>query len=326
MIRPAAKRPLLAVFIILTLVCFGYYFFGGKDNSSNPTPEFSAQQNEEHGFLQRMESFEKNPWNEIPRKIHQVWVGDVDEAPCGVMDSFRTKFLAQNPSWTYHFWTVDKYERKYGPMRNQEAFGKETSVQSKSDMLRYEVLMHEGGIYIDANMLWLEGRSFDYLISQCAVTGTCLGKRSGKEDQVSDRIKKFPLYDNSFIVTAARNPGMAHVVWMLGQNIDDMLARNITDYVRTGSHFFSHALQLVGTPITPISTDVFFPVGWSGHLTGAKSSAEFDTAINNVKMAFDQSIVFEVDASTAGNLQEGSYLKASCEPYHKLEFVGDVLP
>lgn len=91
-----------------------------------------------------------------PRIIHQIWLG-----PKPRPEAWLNSWARLNPTWTYHLWT----EQNLPTLRNQrlyESFG--TCWHGKADVLRYELLLAHGGIYVDADTECL--RPLDELLAE----------------------------------------------------------------------------------------------------------------------------------------------------------------
>ncbi len=109
------------------------------------------------------------PKLEIPKVIHQVWVGP-DKVP---HEKYRTKLKELHPQWEYILWDEQRilsegliskelfeelYEISYGTKKHskKEAFTK------ISDIVRYAILEKYGGLYLDVDVYCL--KSFDHLL------------------------------------------------------------------------------------------------------------------------------------------------------------------
>ena len=106
----------------------------------------------------------------IPKVIHFIWLGP-RQYPPGSVENIRT-WMAHNPDWRVKFWTDRERE---APCKGMETilikeypfpFLKrcyETSENwgEKSDVLRYEILYQEGGVYADHDANCIQ--SFDGL-------------------------------------------------------------------------------------------------------------------------------------------------------------------
>ncbi len=104
----------------------------------------------------------------IPPVIHFIWLGPKPFPPQSV-DNVRT-WIARNPGWRVKFWTDRKREVPCAGMEIidvadfsfrslEKCYRESENWGEKSDILRYEILLQEGGVYADhdANCL----RSFD---------------------------------------------------------------------------------------------------------------------------------------------------------------------
>ena len=79
----------------------------------------------------------------IPRIIHQIWLGDQNERP----DHMIQTWIDKNPTWTHMLWTEDNLP----PLVNGDIFRGARCYPGKADVLRYEILYRHGGFFIDAD-------------------------------------------------------------------------------------------------------------------------------------------------------------------------------
>lgn len=104
----------------------------------------------------------------IPRTIHFIWLGPRAFPPNSV-ENVRT-WIERNPTWKVKFWTDRKREPPCAGMEVaqisdfsftllERCYHESENWGEKSDILRFEILMQEGGVYVDhdANCL----KSFD---------------------------------------------------------------------------------------------------------------------------------------------------------------------
>ncbi len=118
----------------------------------------------------KMAQFTQKGRLKIPAVVHFIWLGPRPFPPESV-ENVRT-WIANNPSWTIKFWTdrdrdlpcegMEKVLVKdFTFLKLGNCFEQSQNWGEKSDLLRYEILFQEGGIYVDhdANCL----RSFDGL-------------------------------------------------------------------------------------------------------------------------------------------------------------------
>jgi hypothetical protein len=117
--------------------------------------------------LERMEAlYQKNKMAQytqkgrykIPAVIHFIWLGPRSFPPESV-ENVRT-WIEKNPGWTVKFWTDRDREppcegmekilvKDFSFLKLGECFEQSQNWGEKSDLLRYEILYQEGGIYVD---------------------------------------------------------------------------------------------------------------------------------------------------------------------------------
>jgi hypothetical protein len=98
-----------------------------------------------------------NTVNVIPKKIHQIWLGELDEKYEYLISIIKEK----HQGWEYKLWTHNDLS-KY-PMRNREIYDRVKNPGVKSDIARYEILYNEGGIYLDTDFLMIN--NFDQFLN-----------------------------------------------------------------------------------------------------------------------------------------------------------------
>jgi len=101
-----------------------------------------------------IERFPSTRSKAIPRIIHQTWFEDItfDRYP----QLARIQSSWKNTGWIYRFWTDDTARQYIGenyPTRFLEAFDALIHGAYKADLFRYLVLMKEGGIYADVDVM-----------------------------------------------------------------------------------------------------------------------------------------------------------------------------
>ena len=77
----------------------------------------------------------------IPKIIHQIWLGDKPKP------EMMQTWIDKNPDYEYKLWTEDNLPELVAPVH----FHACPSLAGKSDILRYQLLLMYGGIYIDAD-------------------------------------------------------------------------------------------------------------------------------------------------------------------------------
>lgn len=99
---------------------------------------------------------------EIPRVLHMIWIGSSmpDRYMRNVVD-----FMRHNPTWEVRLWTDFIFAAAPARLRNRDLFDAETNVAAKVDLLRYEIVYQNGGVYLDADTLSLGAGSLDRMTS-----------------------------------------------------------------------------------------------------------------------------------------------------------------
>jgi len=82
----------------------------------------------------------------IPRVFHQVWVGS---APFPAdFGRYQQTWLDHNPGWELRFWTEDNLPEG---LRRPEAYERLRSPVERCDILRLELPLRYGGVYLDCD-------------------------------------------------------------------------------------------------------------------------------------------------------------------------------
>jgi tetratricopeptide (TPR) repeat protein len=83
----------------------------------------------------------------IPKTIHQIWIGP-NPPPKAMMETWRR----HHPDWDYRLWTEHTIPF---PLHNQAQYDAMPSLGGKADIVRYEILLRHGGVYLDADLTCL---------------------------------------------------------------------------------------------------------------------------------------------------------------------------
>lgn len=134
---------------------------GGSLVESNP-----YVQNGNWSILETLfNEFQKNTNKEIkiPKKIHQIWIGDMPDKHKKLIPNI----IKNHPDWEYKLWSLEEIEKI--PMINKSLFNSLSNFGAKSDVARYEILYNEGGIYLDSDFFMVN--NFDDLLSNDFFSG-----------------------------------------------------------------------------------------------------------------------------------------------------------
>lgn len=86
--------------------------------------------------------------NKIPNIIHQLWIGP-RPPPTKHMDTWRDK----NPNFNYIRWTEEKLKKHKIPFSCLNRINEIEEINGKADIIRWELLYHFGGVFIDADSI-----------------------------------------------------------------------------------------------------------------------------------------------------------------------------
>ena len=127
----------------------------------------------------------------IPKIIHQIWIGP-KKRPDIWIDTFRIDYINKNPGYEYILWTEDNIEQLFNDFPIYKiVYDLEQTYNGKSDILRYLILYIHGGIYIDADMVWINEKSFDKLLEQVNESDVFAGKSPDNLELLTQKDKKF---------------------------------------------------------------------------------------------------------------------------------------
>jgi len=130
----------------------------------------------------------------IPKIIHQIWIGP-KKRPDIWCNTFRIDYINKNPEYQYFLWNEDNIDSLFVDFPIYRIiYDIEETYNGKSDILRYLILYIHGGIYIDADSVWINEKSFDKLLEQVNDSGVFAGKNPNSLDPSTKKDKK---YENS---------------------------------------------------------------------------------------------------------------------------------
>lgn len=197
----------------------------------------------------------------IPKIIHQIWIGYNPE-PTIWTNTFKIDYIQAHPDYEYKLWNNEtSYEllSKYPIL--QKLYNLEQTWNGKSDILRYVILSEFGGIYIDADSVWVNQKSFDDLLNNCDcglfaakepdtthITGGVIGSSKGHPifNKLINHLENYLKLDNNVITVKKYNRMRA----MHGPS------------TLLGPILFDKYAQL--EKITVFPSHYFYPITWHG--------------------------------------------------------------
>jgi mannosyltransferase OCH1-like enzyme len=87
----------------------------------------------------------------IPKLLHFIWVGDEAKRPDNCMQSWR----ALNPGWDFQLWGNAELERLDWFNRSHMTAMYDRELNGVADMMRWEILLANGGVVVDADSIAL---------------------------------------------------------------------------------------------------------------------------------------------------------------------------
>ena len=211
---------------------------------------------------------------EIPRCVHQIWIGDRGSRPESWMRTWRIDYCKENPAWTYREWDEKAIAGLLGraqnicPQRRRDMtfkpvlgrrslpwrqclaklaayYYREPTPHGRADMARLLILYFYGGVYVDADSVWVKG-SLDKFIED---GGVFAAREPGK-----------PWLANGVIGASQRNQVIGSLIRRLA----------CTDYNRArsadGPYSVTGPLLLNSerARVRVVPSVCFYPVPWAG--------------------------------------------------------------
>jgi GT2 family glycosyltransferase len=87
----------------------------------------------------------------IPKILHQIWIGPYP-APTNLMKTWKDK----HPGFEYILWTEQEIEKRRFSLECIQQFHMIKELAGKADILRWEILYHYGGYFVDADSICIE--------------------------------------------------------------------------------------------------------------------------------------------------------------------------
>ncbi len=115
----------------------------------------------------------------IPKIIHQIWIGP-RKKPDLWMDTWNIKYIQKYPDFEYVLWdnnNINQVLAKYPKI--SKVFWTEKHWHGRADILRMLILYEHGGIYIDADSVWINDKNLEELINITNDSGVFAGNTPG---------------------------------------------------------------------------------------------------------------------------------------------------
>ena len=203
----------------------------------------------------------------IPKIIHQIWIGP-KKRPDIWIDTFRIDYINKNPEYQYFLWTEDNINELFVDFPIYRiVYDLEQTYNGKSDILRYLILYIHGGIYIDADMVWINEKSFDRLLEQVNDSGVFAGKNPDNLQPLTRKDKKFQNTICGAVMGSSKNNPLMK---LLIDGIEKYIKITEKDYVKR--RMIHGVCELIGPlylhrtiapqNITIFPSIYFYPMSW----------------------------------------------------------------
>lgn len=103
----------------------------------------------------------------IPKLLHLVWIGP-HEPPWACIETWRTGLVRACPGWEVRLWRDRDIDELW--LENRQAYEHTASLCGKADIARYEIVHRFGGVYVDADSVWL-GRPLEPVLAEAEASG-----------------------------------------------------------------------------------------------------------------------------------------------------------
>lgn len=208
---------------------------------------------------------------DIPKIIHQIWIGP-KKRPMDWIETFSTFYINENPDWEYILWDEGKIRdmNLFANFPDYELiYNAEKTFNGKSDILRYIILYKYGGIYVDADSVWINNKSFDTLINQVNDSGVFIGYENETKKTVCGGV----------MGSTKNNKLMLKLILDIENLAENWKGKNIKNYTRRrnllgpsnllGPGHIQKNLVDDNENVTIFPTIYFYPISWHGIKDGS---------------------------------------------------------
>jgi inositol phosphorylceramide mannosyltransferase catalytic subunit len=218
----------------------------------------------------------------IPKIIHQIWLGP-NKRPDIWMNSWKIDYVKKYPDWDYKLWTeTDISSLK---LINKKQYDLEPYYTGKSDIVRYEILNLYGGVFIDADSLWIRENniSLDKILN--------LSEKSGMFAAYEPVNKQ--ILANGVIGFSKNHPILNNMIYFINKNHSKLKQKyNKLNQVWkvSGPRIFTTILEQYEGEKTLLDSYLFFPEDFH------KNNLKLD--IKNLSKKYPKSIMFQYGYTT----------------------------
>jgi mannosyltransferase OCH1-like enzyme len=192
----------------------------------------------------------------IPKTLHQIWIG-TKTPPTKWINRWKDDYCKKYPDFNYIFWNEEKINKElnWSP-KIRKMYDEEKEMYGKADIARLLILNQYGGIYIDADSIWVNDKNLDDIIqkAQDEKTNFFVGKEPNKD-----------FVANSVIGSIKNHPALVYLLQELENMSNDYnkIRESKGVWEVTGPILVNKAV-LEKYPITVLPPVYFYPYPWHG--------------------------------------------------------------
>jgi mannosyltransferase OCH1-like enzyme len=153
------------------------------------------------------------------------------------LDTWRLDFLSSpaGAGWEHRLW--DNEAAAGLQMINRDLFDREQMMQCRADLLRLEICYQFGGVYCDADLIWLGGRGLGEVWESCRESRFLCGYEPDTKD------KPYSVLGNSVFMVSKGHPLLRLLISYIAQIYDAKRPHNTVEWV-TGPLAFTKAVRV----------------------------------------------------------------------------------
>ncbi|CAE7916137.1 unnamed protein product, partial [Symbiodinium necroappetens] len=196
---------------------------------------------------------------EIPRLIHQVWLGP--KAPSLLIGTWQAYPIFASQSWTHRLWQSEEEvlqaltELQDDLLKDwRQLYDEEPTFAGRSDLIRFALLYAYGGVYIDADSFWLgPPSSLEILLANASFAAAW--ENRGKLYVAAGVMASM---QHGFVVRQVLEMQIQrfqHCRLDWGRGPWDALAAGALTYLVTAGHFLTDSPE-----VKVLDSDVFYPL------------------------------------------------------------------
>ena len=188
----------------------------------------------------------------IPKIIHQLWIGK-HRVPWRYINTWKNDYIKKNPDWKYMLWT--EKEIKELNMENKHIYDLESTYNGKSDIARYEILYKYGGIWIDADSVWINDKSLNDLLEGAKDTNFFAARSLNDENNLASGV----------VGSSKKHSNLRYLLDEFKKMESNYLElREKKQPWQLIGPLFIDKIRLNNMPLTIYPTKYFYPVYWHG--------------------------------------------------------------